>query len=82
METHLYTFREKMEAALGQAIERHDLKTLKENQRKTIEHLVNRKNVFCVLPTGFAKSLCYHLLPAILNIVRMPEVEKPASFIF
>ena len=70
-----------MEAALGQTIERHDLKTLKVEQRKTLEHLVNRKNVFCVLPTGFGESLCY-LLPAILNIVRKPEVEKPASFIF
>ncbi|CAB1415775.1 unnamed protein product [Pleuronectes platessa] len=38
---------------------------LKEEQRNAIKALVDRKDVFAVLPTGFGKSLIYQLAPMV-----------------
>ena len=43
--------------------------SLKQEQREAISHLVNKKDVFVVLPTGFGKSLVYQLLPLVLDEV-------------
>ena len=59
-----------MEAALDRAIEKFGLRSLKPEQKSTLFNLVEKKNVFCVLPTGFGKSICFYLLLALLSIVR------------
>ena len=39
---------------------------LKEEQVKVISSILNGKNTFGVLPTGYGKSLCYSVPPLIL----------------
>ena len=42
---------------------------LREEQREIIKSLVSGHNVFGISPTGFGKSLCFGLLPAVMNKV-------------
>jgi superfamily II DNA helicase RecQ len=42
---------------------------VKEDQELIIQHLLDRSDVFGLLPTGFGKSLTYKLLPLILDEV-------------
>ena len=37
--------------------------TLKEEQRKAARYILNGKDTFVWLPTGFRKSICYECLP-------------------
>ena len=41
--------------------------TLKTEQRDCINHLYEGKDVFLWLPTGFGKSLCYEVLPFVMD---------------
>ena len=43
---------------------------LKSEQKEIIQNVLERKNSMVVLPTGFRKSICYVLLPLILDKVR------------
>jgi len=42
---------------------------LKKHQEEIISLILNDKNVFAVLPTGYGKSLCYILPPLLLDVV-------------
>ena len=37
--------------------------TLKDKQREAVLAVLQNKDVFCVLPTGYGKSLIYGILP-------------------
>ena len=41
--------------------------TLKAEQRSAMEALCNRQDVFVWLPTGYGKSVCYEVLPFIMD---------------
>ena len=41
--------------------------TLKAEQRSATEAIYNRQDVFVWLPTGYGKSLCYQVLPFIMD---------------
>ena len=43
---------------------------LKSEQKEIIQNVLERKDSMVVLPTGFRKSICYVLLPLILDKVR------------
>ena len=58
-----------MDASISQAIKRARLSLaskfpLKDEQRRCLEQVLNRRSVVAVLPTGFGKSLIYQLLPS------------------
>ena len=42
---------------------------LKEEQREAVSQVVNGRDVIAVLPTGFGKSLIYHLLPYVFDYI-------------
>ena len=42
---------------------------LKEEQEQVICNILNGKNVFAVLPTGYGKTMCYTVLPIMFNKV-------------
>ena len=44
---------------------------LKSEQVECLEHLLNSKNVFAMLPTGFGKSLIYTLFPLLQKKVHI-----------
>ena len=41
--------------------------TLKAKQRSAMEAIYNRQDVFVWLPTGYGRSLCYQVLPFIMD---------------
>jgi bloom syndrome protein len=43
---------------------------LKEKQKKVILEFMLGNDVFCCLPTGYGKSLCYALLPLLYDSIR------------
>lgn len=44
--------------------------TLKDKQKEVIQSFVDGNDVFCSLPTGYGKSMCYSLLPKIFDRLR------------
>ena len=44
-----------------------------------LEHLYLTRDVICVLPTGYGKSLIFHLLPALLFAKEMLLMNKITS---
>ena len=44
--------------------------TLKHQQREAITLFLKGKDVFCCLPIGYGKSMCYSLLPRVFNRYR------------
>ena len=44
--------------------------TLKDEQVEILAVILNNKDAFAVLPTGFGKSMCYILPPLLLDEVR------------
>ena len=47
--------------------------TLKPQQIDAIRHVYNGKDVFLWLPTGFGKSVCYEVLPFVMDRKRESE---------
>ena len=56
------------EAEVKEALERYNL-TVKSEQMDIILKLMRGQHCFCVLPTGFGKSVCFYLPPLALNKV-------------
>jgi superfamily II DNA or RNA helicase len=53
---------------------------LKEEQKEAVHQVVNGRDVIAVLPTGFGKSLIYHLLPTYSTIlIRKEEIFLPCG---
>ena len=46
------------------------LKKVKKEQRRVIHDFVSARDVFVSLPTGYGKSFCYALLPAVFDHLR------------
>ena len=44
--------------------------TLKEKQKEVISVFISGNDVFCRLPTGYGKSLCYSILPKVYDRIR------------
>ena len=42
---------------------------LKQHQTDVIRHILQKEDVFAILPTGYGKSLCYVLPPLMLDKV-------------
>ena len=47
--------------------------TLKPEQRSALKAFIDKRDVFCVLPTGFGKSLIYQLVPLVLEEMGLGE---------
>ena len=61
---------EDIERAIDTAMRKAEVKELKKEQRGTIHEFVSGRDVFVSLPTGYGKSFCYALLPAVFDEVR------------
>src|SRR3954465_7901140 len=55
--------------------ERFGLEQFRQGQREVIEHVLQGRDVLCVMPTGGGKSLCYQL-PALLA-TGLPLAARP-----
>ena len=61
---------EDIEHAIDTAMRKAEVKELKKEQRGTIHEFVSGRDVFVSLPTGYGKSFCYALLPAVFDKLR------------
>ena len=61
---------EDIERAIDTAMRKAEVKELKKEQRGTIHEFVSGRDVFVSLPTGYGKSFCYALLPAVFDELR------------
>ena len=57
-------------------VEREGL-TLKDKQREALKYLFEGNDVFVWFPTGYGKSICYQLLPFLLDM-KFGRTEAPA----
>lgn len=55
--------------------------SLKEEQKSAIEAVVNGKDVFVCLPTGYGKSLCYQTLPFVFDALRQEGRSNSAVLV-
>lgn len=58
---------EVLQRAMG-ALSLHD-QAIKDKQREAIQHICKKEDTFCVLPTGYGKSLIFGLLPLVTDMV-------------
>ena len=58
---------EDVERAIDSAMQKAGIKQLKKEQRSAIQEFVSGRDVFVPLPTGYGKSFCYALLPAVFD---------------
>ena len=59
-----------LDSAIAAAAARLVYEEVKPEQREAVRGLVNGRDVFVTLPTGFGKSLCYAMLPLVFDSVR------------
>ena len=62
----------KIEVAANDAVKKLGYEKLKELQLEVITGIVNRHDVFAVMPTGYGKSLCYGCLPRVFDTLYKP----------
>ena len=69
----------RMEISIDDAIDaaaaRLGYEEVKSEQREAVRAIVNEKDVFVSLPTGYGKSLCYAMLPFVFDSV----LSRPSS---
>ena len=54
---------------------------LKPKQTKCLEAMYNRRDTVAVLPTGYGKSLIYHLLPTLLDERNLYEQRRSGEIV-
>ena len=52
-----------------------DIKSLTDHQYRALSNLIDRKDVFCILPTGYGKSLIFQIAPSVAQ-----RLEKTHNF--
>ncbi|XP_069114681.1 uncharacterized protein [Argopecten irradians] len=70
-----------MERAIKSVFDRYfPLNEMKSHQMEVISHIMNKKDVFCLLPTGYGKSMTFIMVPLLLNELN-PEKKHTAVVI-
>ena len=54
-----------------------EIESLTEHQRKTLLAVINRKDVFAILPTGHGKSIIFQLLPDVCKYLCLSGYSYP-----
>ena len=67
-----------MEDAISYAVSQAGLQDLKGEQAEVLRQFASGRDVFTSLPTGYSKSYCYALLPALFDFLRS-AVKPPPS---
>ena len=67
-----------MEEGFVFALDRLGYEKLREEQEKVLRAFVGGRDVFAALPTGYAKSLCFTLLPHVLDHLK----QRSGSIVF
>ena len=74
-----------LEQAISTALNSFDkIKDLKKEQLLVVQKLVDKRDVFAELPTGFGKSLTYQVFPGVCEALRQqgePWPEYPIVFL-
>ena len=68
-----------VEEILTSVLERRfpEIKSLIEHQKKALHAVVNRKDVFAILPTGHGKSIIFQLLPDVCKYLYLSGYSYP-----
>ena len=68
-----------LEAILTSVLEERfpEIESLTEHQKKALHAVINRKDVFAILPTGHGKSIIFQLLPDVCKYLCLPGYSYP-----
>ena len=78
---HMSSSHADLESIINNAIEHFPhVESLRDEQKICLKNLVEGKDVFAILPTGFGKSLIFQLFPRIMSIVKETVGVFPALF--
>ena len=58
-----------------------NVEAIREEQRKCLKHLVDRIDVFAILPTRFGKSLIFQLFPRIKRALERRQESRPFTIV-
>ena len=62
-----------VEGAISYGAKRLSIKQLNGKQREAVMSFVEGKDVFVSLPTGFGRSICFQILPFVLDYMNSPS---------
>lgn len=65
-----------IENAAAKAVQQLGYTAIKQDQLKVVIGVMQRRDVFAVLPTGFGKSLCFACLPSMFD--QLLPLDEPA----
>ena len=57
------------------------MECLREEQKDCMKNMVNGKDVFAILPTGFGKSLIVQLFPRVMSSMNVIDVAVSTSMV-
>ena len=64
-----------LDECIAEALEIFSIKALKSEQRAILTNIVHKRNTMAILPTGFGKSLPYHMyLPVIKRLANKKDL--------
>ena len=68
-----------LEAILTSVLEERfpEIESLTEHQKKALHAVINRKDVFAILPTGHGKSIIFQLLPDVCKYLCLSGYSYP-----
>ena len=58
-----------------------NVEAIREKQRNCLTHLVDRIDVFAILPTGFGKSFIFQLFPGIKRALERRQEGMPFTIV-
>ena len=68
-----------MAAVIERAVQQLGYANVKSEQLKVVTGIVEGRDVFAVLPTGYGKSLCYACLPIVFDQLQLNDADTVAG---
>lgn len=68
-----------VQGTVRNAMQKLNYKAIKDEELEIVEGMMNRRDVFAILPTGFGKTLCFAVLPVMYD--ELLPMDEPSIVI-